>query len=97
MDDPLKQTELEHWQVYIILTETGKLYTGITKDLNRRFDEHLAHKGRGARFFSFSRPQKILFSESHPNRSEASKREAFIKSLSRSQKLTLIAEQPKAP
>ena len=83
--------EKQDWVVYIIETEDGKLYTGITNDLERRFEVHKNQKG--ARFFHFSKPEKILFRELHPNRSEASKREAAIKRLSRAEKLSLIAEK----
>ena len=34
------------WFVYLLECQNGKIYTGITTDLNRRFDEHL--KGTGA-------------------------------------------------
>ena len=78
------------WKVYIIQTEKGKLYTGITNNLDRRFKAHQSQKG--ARFFHFSAPEKILFCESYPNRSEASKREFQIKKLSRKEKLSLISE-----
>ena len=77
------------WQVYIIQTRSGKLYTGITKDLDRRFSEHATHK-QGARFFHISQPDSIVFTESYPNRSEATKREIAIKKLSRAEKLLLI-------
>ncbi len=80
------------WQVYIIQTTSGKLYTGITTDLERRFRDHLETK-RGARFFNFSNPEKILFRESYPNRSEATKREIGIKKMSRPQKLSLISSK----
>ena len=80
----------DQWEVYIIQTTSSKLYTGITNDLDRRFKEHLTGKGRGARFFRFSAPEKLLFRERHPNRSSASKREAEIKKMSRKQKLALI-------
>lgn len=76
------------WKVYIIRTQSGKLYTGITKDLERRFNEH--KKKRGAQFFHLSSPERLVYSESHPNRSEATKREMQIKKMSRSQKLDLI-------
>jgi putative endonuclease len=79
----------ESWTVYIVETESGKLYTGITTDLDRRFKEHLEKK-RGAKFFSISAPKQILFQENHSNRSEASIREAEIKRMSRPQKLALI-------
>ena len=78
------------WTVYIIRTENGKLYTGITTDLKRRFEEHL-YGPKGARFFSFSTPEIILFQECHPCRSTASKREYEIKKMHREQKLKLIS------
>ena len=79
----------ESWTVYIVETESGKLYTGITTDLDRRFKEHLEKK-RGAKFFSISAPKRILLQENHSSRSEASIREAEIKRMSRPQKLALI-------
>lgn len=81
-------TQISQWEVYIIQASSGKLYTGITNDLNRRFSDHNSQKG--ARFFHFSKPEKIVFREPHPNRSEASKREIAIKKLSRAQKLNLL-------
>lgn len=81
--------ENNEWTVYIIQTQSGKLYTGITKDLNRRFEDHQKKKV-GARFFRFSNPEKILFREAHSSRSEATKREIEIKKMSRQQKLDLI-------
>jgi len=80
------------WEVYIIETVSGKLYTGITNNFERRFDNHL--KGhRGARFFNLSKPLKVVFREPHFNRSEASKREAFIKKMTRNEKLALITSR----
>jgi putative endonuclease len=77
------------WEVYIIQTQSGKLYTGITINLDRRFIEHQQRK-KGARFFRFSEPGQIVFRESHPNRSEATKREIEIKKMTRKEKLLLI-------
>ncbi len=76
------------WQVYIIQTKTGKLYTGITTDINRRLTEHKEKKG--AKYFRFDNPQEIVFTENHKNRSEASKRECEIKRLNKKEKLKLI-------
>lgn len=78
------------WEVYVIQTTSGKLYTGITNNLKRRFEEHQTQR-KGARFFHFSSPDRIVFRESHPNRSEASKREVAIKKMRREEKLALIA------
>ena len=76
------------WQVYIIKTNTGKLYTGITIDINRRFSEHKRNKG--AKYFRLENPEEIVFLETYKNRSEATKRELEIKSFNRSEKLKLI-------
>ena len=77
------------WTVYIIMTRSGKLYTGITRDVARRFAEHL-EGAKGAKFFRFDPPERIVFAEKCADRSAASKREAAIKQMSRRQKLALI-------
>jgi putative endonuclease len=77
------------WEVYIIQTMSGKLYTGITTDVERRFEEHQKRR-KGARFFHTSSAERVVFRESHPNRSQASKRESNIKKLMREEKLLLI-------
>ncbi len=77
------------WEVYMIQTRSGKLYTGISKDVQRRFNEHQKQQN-GARFFKLSAPEKIVFREEHVNRSEATKREISIKKMSRQEKLALI-------
>ena len=85
----MKTQTTRAWEVYIIETVSGKFYTGITNDLEKRFANHQNHQG-GARFFYFSSPLKIVYRESHINRSEASKRECAIKKMSRKAKLILI-------
>lgn len=77
------------WVVYVIETKSGKLYTGITNDLERRFSEHQTGN-KGARFFHLSEPERVRYKEFYPNRSEASKRESAIKKMSRQEKLDLI-------
>ena len=79
------------WVVYIIQDTAGNLYTGITKDLERRYQEHKTGK-KGAKFFSFASPDKVVFQETHPDRSSASKKEALIKKMSRKEKLALLKE-----
>ncbi|MBS0615479.1 MAG: DNA-3-methyladenine glycosylase I [Verrucomicrobia bacterium] len=78
----------KRWEVYIIRAENGKLYTGITNDLERRFADHQKGK-KGAKFFRISGAKEIVYRESHPDRSAASKREAEIKSFSLQEKLNL--------
>ena len=78
----------KNWQVYIIQTKTGKLYTGITTDINRRLSEHKNKKG--AKYFRIENPQEVIFIETCKNRSEATKREIEIKRFNRNKKLKLI-------
>jgi putative endonuclease len=80
------------WFVYIIKASDGRLYTGVTTDVARRFGEH-AGTQRGARFFRGRQPVEVVYSESHPDRSSALRREADIKRLSRGLKLDLIGRQ----
>lgn len=79
------------WTVYIIRCSDDSLYTGITTELERRFDEHRCKK-RGAKYFHGRQALEVVFREEGHTRSSASQREAAIKKLSRPQKLSLIAE-----
>lgn len=79
---------MSHWVVYIIETESGKLYTGVTNNLERRFKQHV--EKQGASFFHFSKPIKIVFQEEHKDRSHALQRESGIKKMSRTEKIALI-------
>ena len=79
------------WTVYIIRCSDGSLYTGVTKDLDRRFAEHRDGK-RGARYFSGREPESVVYREPGHDRSSALKREIAIKRLSRAEKLDLVAQ-----
>jgi predicted GIY-YIG superfamily endonuclease len=47
-----------HWIVYILECADGSLYTGITKDLDRRLAEHAA--GKGARYTTGRGPFRLV-------------------------------------
>ena len=79
------------WYVYIIRASDESLYTGITTDVQRRFDEHCGTQ-KGARYFRGRQPLEIVYRENHSDRSSALRREADIKKLPRNQKLKLIGE-----
>jgi len=65
--------------VYILQSlKIGKLYIGHTDCLNRRIEEH--NCGRGGKHTRQNGPWKLLYSESHPDRSSAMKRERYLKS-----------------
>lgn len=75
--------------IYILECNDGSLYTGITKDIAKRLDEHNT-KDKGAKYTKARRPVKLIYKESSDNRSTASKREYEIKKLSRLKKLELV-------
>ena len=77
------------WWVYVIKCADETLYTGITTNLERRIFEHNESK-KGAKYTRNKRPVNLEYSERHPDRSTASKREYYIKKLSRLEKLKLI-------
>ena len=79
------------WTVYIIETSENSFYTGITTDINRRFNEHC--NGKGAKFFNLCQPLRVAYQETGHSRSSASKREAEIKKLAKHEKVSLIQNQ----
>ena len=80
----------ERWFIYIIETLNNKLYTGITKDVEKRFHEHQNLK-TGAKFLKANPPKKVVYTEKVFSKSKALKREIEIKKLSRSEKDQLIS------
>lgn len=75
--------------VYVLECSDGSLYTGITKNITKRIEEHNT-SDKGAKYTKARRPVKLLYEESSLDRSSASKREYEIKKLSRSKKLQLV-------
>lgn len=75
------------WVVYMLRCGDDTLYTGITNDLPTRLKKHT--EGTGAKYTRGRGPFEILFSESHPTKSCAAKREIAIKKLPKSEKLKL--------
>lgn len=74
--------------LYILECENGSLYTGITTDVDRRFTEHST--GKGGHFTRSHKVARVAYTEKHPDRSSALKREAEIKSWKRTEKMRLI-------
>lgn len=80
------------WWTYVVECADGTLYTGIARELTRRLAAH--NDGTAAKYTRPRRPVSLRYSESFPTRGEALRREAAIKRLSRTAKLTLIASRP---
>ena len=75
------------WHVYILECRDGRLYTGITNDLDRRVRQH--RKGTGAKFTRSFGAGAIVYCERLATRALALRREAAIKRLNRRQKMIL--------
>ena len=82
-----------NWYVYIIETEDHYYYTGISTDVDRRFNQHL--NGNGAKFFAGRKPLQVVYSEGGHTRSSATIREIEIKRLSHTEKERLCIESTK--
>ncbi len=72
------------WYVYLIECTDGSLYTGITVDLELRFQAHMS--GKGARYTRAHPPLRMVGAEAHPDRSSALKAEFRIKQLTSAKK-----------
>ena len=77
------------WILYILECESGAYYTGITTDLERRFNEHLA--GVGARYTRANPPIRVMAIKQFLSRAEASRAEALVKRLPKQNKLAYFA------
>ena len=74
--------------MYMLRCRDGSLYTGITNDLPKRLVRHGA--GTASAYTRSRRPVRLVFQERQPDRSEALRREAALRRLSRVQKLALV-------
>lgn len=79
------------YSLYILRCADGSLYTGISTNVARRVAEHNAGS-LGARYTSARRPVVLVYTQECGSRSQATKEELRIKSLTRTQKLALIGE-----
>ena len=79
------------WYLYVVKCQDASLYTGITTDIPRRLKEHNSKKGA---FYTKNKiPVELVYQEAIHNQSEARKREAAIKRLTREEKLELINDK----
>ena len=82
---------MDMWWVYIIECKNKSLYTGITTDVQRRFNEHQHDNKKASKYCAKLRPLKLVY-KSLPleNKSDASKEEYRIKQLSHDAKKKFI-------
>ena len=77
------------WYLYILRCKDSTLYTGITTDVEKRFQTH--QSGKGAKYTRGRRPLELVYRELCGTHSDALKREWEVKQLSREEKQKLIA------
>lgn len=75
------------WYVYMLVCKDDTFYTGITNAMNLRMQKH--REGRGSKYVYGRLPFKVVYVEDAKNRSEASKRELFLKGLRHHQKVNM--------
>lgn len=93
----MKQSENKinaRYHVYILECADNTLYTGITNDLDKRVLAHNSSK-TGAKYTRSRRPVVLRYSRRFNSKSEALKKEAALKNLTRQEKLALILVKPK--
>ncbi len=77
------------WLLYMVRCSDGSLYTGITRDLERRLEAH--RNGRGAKYFRGRSPVTVVHVEYFPDRASASRREHVIKAMRKAEKEALLS------
>ena len=81
---------MSSWFVYIVRCADDSLYTGITKNISRRIDEHNTDNRLAAAYTRARRPVALVYNENYRTRSQAAKREYQIKLLTRKEKEVLL-------
>jgi putative endonuclease len=81
------------WYLYMIRCKDNSLYTGITLDIQRRFEEHqdIAGSGKGAKFLRGKGPLTLVYSTSVATHSAALKLEYKTKKMSKAKKEGMIS------
>ena len=75
------------WYVYLLVCQDKSIYTGITTNLERRLKQH--NSGRASKCTRSRLPVEMVYSEKHASRTDALKKEAQVKKLSRQRKIDL--------
>lgn len=65
------------YTVYVLQDNRGRLYKGMTNNLVRRLAEH---KGGTTKTTRSMKDLRVVYSEEHPDRVSARKREVYLKS-----------------
>ena len=78
------------YYAYLLQCDDNTIYAGYTHDLSQRIEA--PNNGIGAKYTRSRLPVKLMYYEGFTSKSEALKREATLKRLSRKQKIKLIED-----
>ncbi|RJQ33315.1 GIY-YIG nuclease family protein [Candidatus Parcubacteria bacterium] len=84
----MKKKATKKYFVYLLRCKDNSLYTGYTNDVEARVEKH--NNGEGAKYTKYRRPVKVVYFEEFDSINDAMKREAQIKSWSKTKKEKLI-------
>jgi len=79
------------WYLYVIRTVGGFLYAGITTDVKRRYQEHVAGGPKAARFLRANPPRELVLRRRIGTRSLALKVEHRFKRLRKRDKEAIVS------
>jgi len=77
---------MKDWFLYLIRCKHGRLYTGITTDVERRFAEHKSNDKKRAKCLRGKAPLTLVMKKKIGSKSMALKIEAKVKKLSKIKK-----------
>ncbi|MFB6216812.1 MAG: GIY-YIG nuclease family protein [Candidatus Aenigmatarchaeota archaeon] len=72
------------WKLYVLRLSDDSLYTGITKDIQRRLEQH--RRGEGSKYVRSRLPLKLVYTEEHEDKGSALKKEVKIKNWDKERK-----------
>ena len=76
------------WHLYLVRCNDGSLYTGISTDVQRRFNAH--QQNRGARRLRGRGPLELVYSHAIGDRAQALQIEHRVKKLTKAEKESLV-------
>lgn len=76
------------WSLYILECGDGSFYTGVTNNLEKRFEAH--SRGKGSKYTRSHLPVELVYSEVCGTRVDALVREMEVKSYAKGKKQALI-------
>ncbi len=81
---------MNRWSLYIIRCSDNSLYTGIAKDVGKRFDEHRGNGPKCSKYLRGRGPLRLVFEKYIGSKSEALKIESRVKQLPKAKKEQIL-------